>query len=315
VSASKTSWRLVPRDESLVCHVHGDADLGFGGTLAVPGLQEPELAPLDGELHVLHVAVVRLELAGDVHELVEESRRSLLELFDGVGGADSCHDVLALGAFQVVSLEDRLSRRPVPGHAHAGGRALAEVAEDHGLDVDGGSQVVGNARGVPVVDGPLAVPRAEHGLRGTTQLLPGVSREVVARERPDHAPVRFDHREPVVRVQSRVRRHPRLGAAPVQDVLEMVVRDVENDATEHVQEATVEVVREAGVAGGAGEPGRDLVVQPQVEDRVHHPRHGELGARPAREQEGILRIPESLPRGLLERGQRLHLLFPESFGE
>ena len=53
--------RVGLRDESLVRHVHRDLDDGLGGTLAVAGLEHPQLAALDGELHILHVCVMLLE--------------------------------------------------------------------------------------------------------------------------------------------------------------------------------------------------------------------------------------------------------------
>jgi hypothetical protein len=43
-------------DHALLQHFHGDAHHGCARALAVAGLQHPELALLDGELHVLHVA-------------------------------------------------------------------------------------------------------------------------------------------------------------------------------------------------------------------------------------------------------------------
>ena len=55
--------RLVHVDQALVDHVHGDPERRLGGALADAGLQHPELAALDGELDVAHVAVVVLERA------------------------------------------------------------------------------------------------------------------------------------------------------------------------------------------------------------------------------------------------------------
>ena len=60
---------LLAGDQPLVGHVDGDAHGRLGGALAVAGLQHPELAALDGELHVLHVAVVRSRRRGDRREL------------------------------------------------------------------------------------------------------------------------------------------------------------------------------------------------------------------------------------------------------
>ena len=57
--------RLLLVDQPLAHHVDGDLERGLGRALAVARLQHVELAALHGELDVLHVAVVRLELAAD----------------------------------------------------------------------------------------------------------------------------------------------------------------------------------------------------------------------------------------------------------
>ena len=61
--ARASAWVIFqPR---LLGHVDGHAQRGGAGALADAGLQHPELALLDGELGVAHVAVVRLEPGED----------------------------------------------------------------------------------------------------------------------------------------------------------------------------------------------------------------------------------------------------------
>jgi hypothetical protein len=60
--------RLLARDQAFLGHVDGDLQRRLGGALAVAGLQHPELAALDGELDVLHVAVVRSSVVADRDE-------------------------------------------------------------------------------------------------------------------------------------------------------------------------------------------------------------------------------------------------------
>ena len=55
--------RLLLVDQALAHHVDGDLERRLGGALAVARLQHVELAALHGELDVLHVAVVLLELS------------------------------------------------------------------------------------------------------------------------------------------------------------------------------------------------------------------------------------------------------------
>jgi phosphohistidine swiveling domain-containing protein len=66
--------RLVHLDQALVDHVDGDPERGLGGALADAGLQHPELAALDGELDVAHVAVVPLEPAEDGEQFLVQLR-------------------------------------------------------------------------------------------------------------------------------------------------------------------------------------------------------------------------------------------------
>ena len=54
--------RFVPRDQPLLRHIDGDPQGGFAGALAGAGLQHPQAAALDGELDILHVAIMALEV-------------------------------------------------------------------------------------------------------------------------------------------------------------------------------------------------------------------------------------------------------------
>ena len=61
-------------DHALVHQVAGDLQRGGGGALAVAGLEHVELAVLDGELHVLHVAVVVLQRVADAPRTARRPR-------------------------------------------------------------------------------------------------------------------------------------------------------------------------------------------------------------------------------------------------
>ena len=70
--------RLVLRDQPFVDELDGDAQRGLRGALAGARLQHPQLALLDRELEVLHVAVVLLEHAVDARQLGEGLGHRLL---------------------------------------------------------------------------------------------------------------------------------------------------------------------------------------------------------------------------------------------
>jgi hypothetical protein len=86
------------------------------------------------------------------------------------GCPGSGHDILALGVEEIFAVDFLDARGRVPGETDARGRCVAVVAEDHLLDVDGRSQIVGDMILPAVGDGPGIVPGAENRGRGQLEL-------------------------------------------------------------------------------------------------------------------------------------------------
>lgn len=78
-------------------------------------------------------------------------------------------------------------------------------------------------------------------------------------------------------------------------VLELVARHVEDDARIEEDEAPERVERELAIACGLREPVHDHVVQSEVQDRVHHPRHRRAPAGSHRHEKRRLRVSEARP--------------------
>ena len=81
--------------------------------------------------------------------------------------------------------------------------------------------------------------------------------------------------------------------------------NVEHHVAEHLDEAAVAVVGEPRIVALALQRQHGLIVQPQVEDSVHHARHGKLGARPHADQQRVFGVAQGLPHLLLKFFQRL----------
>ena len=86
-------------------------------------------------------------LEGGGHRLFEAGEAGAFGLGpgDGLGRADAGDHILALGVDEVFAVEVGLAGGRVAGEGHAGAAVVTHVAEDHGLDVDGGAPVVGDA--------------------------------------------------------------------------------------------------------------------------------------------------------------------------
>ncbi len=91
--------------------------------------------------------------------------------------AGAGHHVLALGVRQILAVELLRSRGGVPREAHARGRRVAHVAEDHGLNVHGRAEGAGNIVQPAVGDGARIVPGTEDRVARHEELLPGILRE------------------------------------------------------------------------------------------------------------------------------------------
>ena len=72
-----------------------------------------------------------------------------------------------------------------------------------------------------------------------------------------------------------------------QGFLEQAMIEAEDDVGIHLDEPAIAVPGEARIARGGGKPFHRFVVQAQVEDGVHHPRHGNARAGTDRYQQRI----------------------------
>ena len=202
------------------------------------------------------------------------------------------------------------------GERDARARVVAHVAEDHRHDVDRGPEVVGDLLAVAVVVRALAEPGREDRLDREVELLVRVGREVAPGVRLDDGLELLDERLEVVDGQVGVAGVLAVGVlAGLEGLVEALGLHVHDDPAEHLDEAPVGVPAEALVAGELDEPGERLLVEPEVEDRVHHPGHRELRAGADAHEQRVRRIAEALAGPPLDLGHCLEDVVPEPVGE
>ncbi len=105
---------------------------------------------------------------------------------------------------------------------------------------------------------------------------------------------------------------PRLHLQRGDGFLEKVAVGAHDRLGEHLDEPAVRVPGEALVTGLLGQAVDGEVVEPDVEDRVHHPGHGEPGAAAHRYQQGVLGVAQLAAHGLLQLDQVLGDLIVET---
>ena len=302
-------------DEALLNHLDGDTQGGGGGALAHASLEHPELALLDGELDIAHVAIVVLERQEHALELLARGlkTRSSLEIGDGLGVADAGNDVLTLSVDQKVAVEllgavGRVARK---GDAGRGGLAL--VAKGHRLDVDGGAELVGDAMLLAVNAGALVHPAAKYSLNREAQLELRIVREDgltiddlqlgvqggldVVRE---DALKGLDELLQVLGRKLGVHADAGNQAGLGQGVLEQVGVDAHDDIGEHLDKAAIAIPGKARILRLGDEALDGIVVEAQVEDRIHHTGHGERSARAHRYEQRVTGVAELFAAAGLE---------------
>ena len=264
-------------DHAFVHKIHGNLHGGPSAPLPGACLEHVKRAALDRELHVLDVLVVRLQLPRDGLELGVDRRHLRLHLGDWARSAHPGHHVFALGVDQVLAVEGVLAGRGVAAEGDAGGAVVAHVAEDHGLHIHGGAQVIADLIQPPIIDRAPPVPGSEDGGDRVPQLVHRVFREVELHGVGDD---RLELPGDLLQLFGReVGVQARLALGRIQDMFERTAFNPEDDLAKQLDEAPVSVRGEPRVAGEVRQASHGLAVQAQVEDGVHHPRHGEFRAR------------------------------------
>ncbi len=300
--------RLLAADQALGDHVDRDVHRRLTGSLRGARLQHVELAALDCELEVLHVAVVLFEAPRVALELRVHLRQPAFQRPDRLGVAHAGDDVFTLRVREVVAVQLFAPGDGVARERDAGARRRTHVAENHHLHIHCSAEVVGDSLHSPVGNRALRVPGSEHCLDRLAELLDRIRRELVARrvliyaEETAHQPAQFRRLELGVG-------H---GACPLlrgaQGGLELLAVDVLHRPAEHLDETAPRVEREPLVVGQLGQAARGLVVEAEIEDGVHHPGHRELGAGANADQQRVAPVAEPLTRlrfHFLQRGRGL----------
>ena len=284
---------------ALVNEVAGDLQSRLSGTLAVTGLEHIELAVLDGELHVLHIAVVVFERLADVLELLECFGEQLCHLCDGKRSTDACNDVFALCIGQEFAHQLLFAGCGITGESNTGAAVVAHVTECHHLHVDSGAPGVGDIVVAAVDIRTGVVPGTEHGFDCADELFLRIGREIGADLGLIFSLELVCKSLEVIGVQLDVELDALFRLHLVDELLEVLLADFHNDVGIHLDKSSVAVPSPSGVTGLVCDDLHDILVQTEVEDGVHHAGHRCTCAGADGNEKRILLVAELLAGDLL----------------
>src|SRR5699024_7457593 len=122
-----TAYSLFRCDHSLVYQVTSDLDSSRSSSLSVTCLQEEQFAFLDGEFHILHIAVMVFQFHGKAHKLIVALRQILSQLADWLRSADTGYNILALCIDQVLTKDTFCTGRRVTGKCNTCSGGITHV--------------------------------------------------------------------------------------------------------------------------------------------------------------------------------------------
>ena len=290
---------LVTGDEPRLDHFDRYPNGRGRGALARSRLKHPQMSTLDRELHVLHIPVVPLKFGANLHELLEDRLVPLPHFSNRRRGSNARDDILTLRVDEKLAVELVLPSRGVAGKGHACSGVVAHIPEDHRLHIDGGAVETGDLVDLPVGDGLARRPRSEDRFDRMLQLLIGVLREADLGKPAKDLLVSLAQIFKTTDRHIRIVLHAELLFDGIEFGLEVVMVDLKDDASEHVDEATVGVKGKPPIVGQFGEPFDRAVVETKVEHGFHHARHRHCSAAADADKKRIARGTKSLARLLL----------------
>jgi hypothetical protein len=151
---------------------------------------------------------------------------------------------------------------------------------------------------------PVVHPAAKHGADYAPKLIVGVLRERCAQLFLHLLGEGGGDLFPVFGRQVRIQVQVFVVLVIGENVFEVIVLYAQNHVAVHLDEPAVAVISEALVATGLGQAQHRLIVEAQIQDRVHHPRHRGPCAGAHTDQKRVFRIAELGADDLFDLGER-----------
>ena len=201
--------------------------------------------------------------------------------------ADARHHIFALRIHQELAIEATLAGGWITGERDASSGIFAHVAEHHRHDVDAGAKRVRDAVHAAIIDRLLERPRLPHRLDRTPQLYLWIRREVTSCGEADQLLILVYERAQGVGAELTVGAHAIGDTLAAEQLLELGDWHAEHYIGVHLQKPTIGVERESCIAAGLRQPFHRFVVETEIQNGLHHARHGNGRPGAHRHEQGI----------------------------
>ena len=281
-------------NQALAYHVNGDLYSCLCGTLAASGLQHVELASFHGKLHVLYIFIVFFKKICDLGEICIRFRERICHLLDVHRCSHTGNHVFALGVYQELSENLVGSVRRASGECNTGSGGISHVSEYHGLYVYSSTQIMCDTVQVAVKDGTVVIPGTEYSLHCFDELFLRILREVLTGFFLHDLLVACDDFFQIFSSQIHIELGTLGSFLSIKYLIKFCLWNFLYNITEHLDETAVAVHGKSSVLCQSSQTLHTVVVQTQIQNGVHHARHGNHSTGTYGYQQRVFRASEGL---------------------
>ena len=278
-------------------------------SLAVTALQHVQFSVFNGEFHVLHITVMLFKQAADFFKFSICFRELIFHLGNRHGSTNTRNNVFTLGIHKEFAHQFVFACCGITGKCNACAGIVIQVAEYHGHNIDCCAPAVRNIIISAIYICAGVVPGTEHSFYSAHQLFFGISGEIF----PDLGFV-FSFELTCQFFQIFSRQFDIVGDAflclhLVDQLFKVFFSDLHNHVGIHLDKTAVAVVYKTGKFGIAvsGNHGfHNFIIQSEIENCVHHTRHGCPCTGADGNQQRIFQIAKLLTVDFLHFGNIFH---------
>ncbi len=318
--------------------IHGDFHHSCTCTFAIAGLEHPKFAVLDCELHVLHILVMFFKIVGDFEEFLSayghgffERRIFALTLIFryALKGSPTArtfesnllrctyagYNVFTLCIDKVFAIEKIFAGSCVTAESNACSGIFTHVAIYHSLHVHGCAPLFRNLVHSTVKDGTFVHPTIKHGADAAPKLFPCAVRKIFTCKFFYRTFEKFYKVFKIFDAEFCVELYAFVFLNLIHDffkgvnVVFALGFHAKNDIAIHLHKTAVAVPSKTGITAFVCEAFDSGIIHAEVEDSVHHTRHGSAGTGTHADEQRIGRVVEFLTGKSLNMRYRSFNLF------
>ena len=218
------------------------------------------------------------QAGSDLAQLLVHARHDLLQFKDWDRSANAGHYILALRVHQELAVELLHTSGGVASETHTRSAGITEIPEHHGLHIDRSAQHIVDVVDPTIVLCAVVLPGAEHRITRHDELLVRVLGEVALGVLLDDFFILLNHFLQGLGVEIGVELGFFLLLLGIEHLIESRLRNFQHHAAEHLNETAVGIGRKTRVVAAFRQRRDALIVETEIEDSVHHPRHGKFRA-------------------------------------